>query len=354
MDADKNNNQLNVSKNTDSRGYSSSGGFDASRPAGRKPSGWRIFFGVILGLSVLANIFLFLVLIGMAAVFATGRSGTYAEEVIRKGPSDNKIVVINLQGVIISKKAQDVYRQIKTAREDKQVKGLILRVNSPGGTISGSDQIYHQIQKYRQETGKPVVAFMEGIAASGGYYSSVACEKIVSEPTAITGSIGVIMSYFVLEDFLENKLGIMPVIIKSGLKKDWPSPFKKVTAEQRKYIEDKLINPAYERFVNLVAGARRELTLEQVKLLADGSIYGASEALDKKMIDKIGYIDTAIEEVKALANIDKAKVVEYRKPFSLGGFLSARSSGGLKLDKTMLYELARPEVLYLWDVRAGY
>jgi len=236
MDVDNNNNQLNISKNTDSGRYSSSGGFDASRPAGRKLSGWRIFLGVILGLSILANIVLFMALIGMAAIFATGRSSIYAEEVIRKGPSDNKIVVINLQGVIIGRKAQDVYRQIKTAREDKQVKGLILRVDSPGGTISGSDQIYHQIQNYRQETGKPVVAFMQGIAASGGYYSSVACEKIVSEPTALTGSIGVIMSYFVLEDFLENKLGIQPVIMKSGLKKDWPSPFKKVTAEQRKYI----------------------------------------------------------------------------------------------------------------------
>jgi protease-4 len=317
----------------------------------KKRTGWRIFWGIILGLSVLANIALFLMLIGLAAVFVVGQKGIFTEEVIQAGPRTAKIAVITVQGTIDDEQAQDVYKQIKSARQDKRVKGLILRVNSSGGTPSGSDQICNEIRKYRQEEDKPVVAFMQGIAASGGYYVSVGCDQIVAEPTAITGSIGVIAGYFVIQQLLEEKLGIQPAIFKSSEKKDWPSPYQQVTEEQRRYIQDKLITPAYDRFVQVVAEGRREvLTLADVKRLADGSIYGAKEALSEKLIDKIGYIDEAVEQVKSLAGIEKAQVVEYRKPFSLAYLLSSRSRNILKIDKSTLYELSTPQVLYLWSL----
>jgi len=317
----------------------------------KKRTGWRVFWGIILALSVLANIALFLMLIGLVAVFAAGQKGVFTEEVIQEGPRTTKIAVITVQGIIDGEQAQDVYRQIKSAQRDKRVKGLILRVNSPGGTISGSDQICNEIRKYRQKEDKPVVAFMQGVAASGGYYVSVACDKIIAEPTVITGSVGVMAGHFVLQKLLEEKLGIQPVIFKSGQKKDWPSPFQQVTEEQRQYIQDKLINPAYNRFVQVVAEGRGEaLTLDDVKRLADGSIYGAEEALNEKLIDKIGYIDEAIEQVKLLAGIEKAQVVEYRKPFSLAYLLSSRSRNILKIDKSTLYELSTPQILYLWSL----
>jgi len=317
----------------------------------KKRTGWRIFWGVILGMSVLANITLILMLIGLAAVFMIGQEGVLTEEVIQSGPRADKIAVITVQGVIDSEQAQDVYEQIKSARQDKRVKGLIVRVNSPGGTVSASDQICNEIRKYRREEDKPVVAFMQGVAASGGYYVSVGCDKIVAEPTVITGSIGVIAGYFVLQQLLEEKLGIQPAIFKSGEKKDWPSPFRQLTEEQRQYVQDKLINPAYNRFVKVIAEGREEvLTLDDVKRLADGSIYGAEEALKEKLIDKIGYIDEAAEEVKSLAGIEKAQIVEYRKPFSLASLLSSRSGNILKIDKSTLYELGTPQVLYLWSL----
>ena len=316
----------------------------------KKRTGWRIFWGVILALSVLANIALFIMLISVVAVFATGQRGILAEEVIQKGPRTKKIVVISVQGIINNGQAQDVYEQLKLVRKDKWVKGLIIRVNSPGGTVSASDRIYNEIRKFREKTDKPVVAFMEGIAASGGYYVSVACETIVAEPTTITGSVGVIAGHFVLQELLEEKLGIQPVIIKSGRKKDWPSLFQQITEEQRQYIQEKLISPAYERFVKLVTDGRESLTLAEVKDLADGSIYGAQEALDEKLIDKIGYLDEAIEQVKTLAKIEEAQVVEYRKPFSLAGFLRLQSRNILKIDRTTLYELSTPQLLYLWSL----
>ena len=323
----------------------------ANRPA-KKGSGWRIFWGIVLAFSGLANIALFLMLIGVVAIFASGQRGMLSEEVIREGPARNKIAVITLQGVIHGQLAGDVYQQLKVASRDRRVKGLILRVNSPGGTVSASDQIYQQIREFRSKENIPVVAFMQGVAASGGYYASVACEKIIAEPTTITGSIGVISWYLVVQELLEEKLGVLPVTVKSGPKKDWPSSFRQPAPEELQYMQDKLITPAYERFVQIVAeGRKAKLDANDVRRLADGGIFGAQEAFDEKLIDGIGYLDEAIESVKSLAKIDTAQVVEYRKPFTFTDILSTRKPGLslLKLDRNTLYELGTPQVLYLWS-----
>jgi len=328
-------------------------GIGVSRPImkpARKGTGWRIFWGIVLAFSVMANIALFLMLIGVVAVFTTGQRSILTEEVVREGPARNKIAMVTVQGVIDGQLASDVYQQLKVAGQDHRVKGLIVRVNSPGGTISASDQIYKQIGKFRSKSNIPVIAFMQGVAASGGYYTSVACEKIIAEPTTITGSIGVISWYLVVQELLEEKLGVLPVTVKSGPKKDWPSSFREPTPEELQYMQDKLIAPAFERFVQVVVEGRKEsLSSEEVRRLADGGIYGAQEALDEKLIDDIGYLDEAIDLVKSLAGIEKAQVVEYRKPFTFTDFLSYRKTNLLKLDRSTLYELGTPQVLYLWS-----
>ena len=279
-----------------------------------------------------------------------GAGGFYDEAVVREGPRGTKIVLVNVEGIIHSQQADNVYRQLKAAREDRNVRALIVRVNSPGGTISGSDRIYAELRRYREETGQPIVAFMEGVAASGGYYASVACDKIVAEPTAITGSIGVVMSYFVFQELLENKLGIQPVHLTRGEKKDWPSSFRAPKQEELDYIEERLLNPAYERFVDIVQeGRAKALSAEEVRQLADGSIYGAPKALEAKLIDKVGYLDDAIGMAKSLAGIQAAQVVEYRRPFSFRDMLSVKSANTLKLNRNTLYELSTPEVLYMWS-----
>jgi protease-4 len=316
----------------------------------RRTSGWRIFWGVLFGLSVLANLGLFLLLLGVIAFAATGRSGMYQELVLRQGPRDSKIVRINVGGILDGQQAEEVYQQIRTARRDRTVKGIIVQVNSPGGTISASDRIHREIRDYRREEGQPAVAFMQGVAASGGYYASVACDEIVAEPTALTGSIGVIMAHFVFEDLLENKLGIQPVFMTMGQKKDWPSSFRMPTEEERSYIQDRLLEPAYNRFVDVVKeGRQRALTPDEVEKLADGSIFVADKALEVKLIDKIGYLDDAIARVKAKAGIEKAQVVEYHRPFSFASLLSAKGVSIPRLDRTKLFELSTPQVLYLWN-----
>ncbi len=319
-------------------------------PPPRRTSGWRIFWGILFGLSVLANLGLFLLLLGVIAFAAAGQSGVYQELVLRQGPRDSKIVRINVGGIIDGQRAEEVYQQIRTARRDRTVKGIIVQVDSPGGTISASDRIYREIRDYRREEGRPAVAFMQGVAASGGYYASVACEEIVAEPTALTGSIGVIMAHFVFEDLLEDKLGIQPVFMTMGQKKDWPSSFRMPTEEERSYIQDRLLEPAYNRFVDVVKeGREKVLSPGEVEELADGSIFVADKALEVKLIDKIGYLDDAIARVKAKAGIEKAQVVEYRRPFSLVNLLSAKGVSIPRLDRAKLFELSTPQVLYLWN-----
>ncbi|MBW8039773.1 MAG: signal peptide peptidase SppA [Planctomycetes bacterium] len=312
-------------------------------------SGWKIFWGITLALSIMANLAMIFVVIGVITIFSTGQRDTLAEEIIQAGSRRNKIVIIKVEGIIDSLQAKSLRQQLKRARKDRRVKGLIISVNSPGGTISGSDRIYNEIRKYRDEEGKPIIAFMQGVAASGGYYTSVACDKIIAEQTTLTGSIGVIFGHFVLQELLEDKLGIKPVIITSGPKKAWLSMFKPFEEEQRKYVEERLINPAFERFVEVIAEGRPSLTLSEIKELADGGIYDAREALKQKLIDDVGYLDDAIKLVKSLAGIKDAQVVEYRKPFSLAGFLTLQSKKNiLQFDRSMLYELSTPQLLYLW------
>jgi protease IV len=334
----------------DYSGEPAGGGTGQQQP--KKRSWWKIVWGIVTGLSILGNIVM-VMLLAFFAMFIFGGGGLedyYYEDVIIHGPPGEKIVVINLNGIIDDETSKDIYKQLKYAESDDNVRGVILRVNSPGGLVSSSDQIYTEITKFRKRTGRPVVAFMQGTAASGGYYSSVACNTIVAEPTVITGSIGVIMNYFVLQELLEGKLGIEPVVIKSGAKKDWPSPFKMPDEEQLKYLQEKLIVPTYERFVDIVANSRKALSRDDVKRLADGSIYGADEALAEKLIDKVGYMDDAIMETMKLAGIKNAKVVQYRRPFSLAGLLSAKSEGIPKLDTNLLHKLGTPQVMYLWSI----
>ncbi|MBN1362293.1 MAG: signal peptide peptidase SppA [Sedimentisphaerales bacterium] len=316
----------------------------------KKSSVWRVFWGILFALSVLANIGMFLLLIGAFVLIASGQARQYEVAIVREGSPAQKIVVVNLTGIIDDEQADEVYRQLKAARRDRSVRGLVVRVNSPGGTVSGSDRIYEELRKYRQQEGQPVVAFMQGIAASGGYYASVACEQIVAEPTTITGSIGVVLSHFVFEDLLKDKLGVQPVFLVEGAKKDWPSSFRTPTEEELAYIRERVLTPAYERFVAVVrTGRAGTLSAEEVTRLADGSVYTAPKALEVELIDKIGYLDDAIASVMSRAGLSDAQVIEYRRPFSFLGLLNANSQAALKLDRSTLYELSAPQVMYLWN-----
>lgn len=319
----------------------------------RKPSRLRgMLRGIWAALSfiaVAANMLLFVVIFG-AALFAGWGYGGFQEHLIQAGPQKDKIVIIAINGIIDARQSERFCQQIRAAARDKSVKGLIIRINSPGGTISGSDQIYHQIRQFRRDSDRPVVAFIQGVAASGGYYTAVACQQIMAEPTAITGSIGVMLGHFVFGELFEKKLGIKPVILKSGQKKDWPSSFEPPTTEQLDYLRQRLLEPAYQRFVDIVREGRRDIISDQrLQDLADGGIFTAPQAKENGLVDQVGYLDDAIELVTDMAGLDRAKVVEYRQALSLVGLLTQAIGGRLSLDISSLFELLIPQALYLWS-----
>jgi protease-4 len=322
-------------------------------PKKKKGSGWKVFFGVVLVLSILANGFMLLAMVGMGVAFA-GSGGSVddglVEKILVKGPRANKIAVINLEGVINGEMSVWVQKQLKKAEDDNNVKALIVRIASPGGGVSSSDQIHYYISRFKAHTNKPVLAFMQSIAASGGYYSAVACDEIMAEPTVITGSIGVIMNHLVIKDLLEKKLGINPVTIKSGKRKDWPSMFNETTDEEKQYLMERVITPAYDRFVELVAQGRQDvLSEEQIRELADGSIFTAQQAVDNKLVDELGYFDDAVNKAKEMANISDARVVTYEELFSFWSIMGAQSKTKIDLEAHILEKLAAPRIMYLWD-----
>jgi protease-4 len=322
-------------------------------PKKKKGSGWRIFFTIILVLSILANGFMLLGMVGMGAVLAGSSASSdngLVEKVLVDGPRANKIAVINIEGVINGEMSTWVQKQLKTAEDDSNVKALIVRIASPGGGVAASDQIHHYISQFKDHTNKPVLAFMQSVAASGGYYSAVACDSIMAEPTVITGSIGVIMNHLVIKDLLTEKLGINPVTLKSGKRKDWPSMFNETTEEEKQYLMERIITPAYDRFIKLVVQGRQGiLDEEQIRELADGSIYTGQQAVDNKLVDEIGYFDDAVYKAEQMANISDAKVVTYEELFSFWTMMGAQSNAKINIEAQILEKLTAPRILYLWD-----
>ncbi len=318
-------------------------------PRSRSP--WRLFWWFLFVSSVLGNLILFVGLVAMGTMALGVQGGPFQERVIQGKGHPDKVVVVSIEGLIDGRQSEKLREQLAMAQQDDSVRGVIIKINSPGGTISASDQIFARLKTYRKRhTTKPVVAFMQGMAASGGYYAAAACEEIMAEPTVITGSIGVIFSNLVVQDLFENKLGILPVVVKSGQKKDWPSSYRAPSEAELSYIDERLIQPAYERFLEIVAEGRQGvLTLDEIRPLADGGIYSAQAAKDSKLVDHIGYLEDAVELVRTKAGLDAVEVVEYEEIFSLAGLLSVKSKlNQIKLDRGLIHELTTPELLYMW------
>ena len=324
-----------------------------ARPPRRRFSIWAIVATILLAGSVLVNLLLLAAVVGLAAFMGAGDiESTYVEKVIEHGPSNQKIAVIRIDGLIDEAMAEQVHGALQHAARDDRVKAVVLRINSPGGGLTASDMIHHDIRALLKDAGKPVVASMDAVAASGGYYIACAADQVVAQQTTITGSIGVIAQFFFINGLLQDKLGVTTVTLKMGQQKDWPNLFAAgMTPEQQDYLMSTLLRPGYDQFVDIVAQSRQKhLTRDQVLQLATGRIFMAKEAKDKGLIDQIGYFEDAVDEARKLANLSEAQVVEYVQPFHLLDLLSASSKSQTMLDlrPERLAALASPKVMYLW------
>ena len=243
------------------------------------------------------------------------------EVVLVPGPAPEKILMIDVEGMISSigdasplsrekNIVSRVFERMERAAGDPLVRAVILRLDTPGGEVTASDIIYHEILRFKERTGKPVIGLMMGVAASGGYYIASACDVIMAHPTTLTGSIGVI-SVFPNVESLMFKIGVKINIIKSGASKDSGTPFRDMTEKERKIFQG-IIDEYYGDFLEVVSRNRKErISADELRKIADGRVYAARQALELKLIDEIGYFDDAFRKALSLASLKTARLVAY-------------------------------------------
>ncbi|HJU06416.1 MAG TPA: signal peptide peptidase SppA [Nitrospiraceae bacterium] len=285
------------------------------------------------------------------------------EEKRLSGTGKEKVLLMDLSGLISSQESgglvdhpnmvAQIKEELTRASEDPNLKALVVRINSPGGTVTASDIIYHELRAFRQKRGIPVIASIMDVGASGGYYVAVAADKIVVHPSSVTGSLGVIMMTMNARGLLE-KIGLQANTVTSGPKKDMGSPFRAMTDEERAIFQG-LITSFYERFLAVIREGRHNLSTDDIRKLADGRVYTGEQASALGLVDYIGYLDDAIELAKREAGLTEAKVVTYRRPGEYRNNIYSQFLGGggglsalANFDLLSMVRGGTPQFMYLW------
>ena len=244
------------------------------------------------------------------------------KEVTLQGSAADKVQLVPITGIISDKPkdrvlrsmpsvVQEVASHLKLAEKDPRVKAVLFTIDTPGGTTTASDMIYHEILSFKKRTGKKVVVCMMNLATSGGYYISLPADLIVAHPTTVTGSVGVILMRPQVSGLLD-KIGVAVKVNKSGVNKDMGSPFRRITPAEDNMLQD-LTDALGRRFVDLVK-KHRHLNEKQVAAVADARIFLARDAVAAGLVDKIGYLPDAIAEAERIAGLSAdARVTTYRR-----------------------------------------
>lgn len=253
----------------------------------------------LLGFAIFAGLVLFFVGVVLVVTRLTSTQAPW--------PGKARIGVVDIEGVISS--AEKTNQRLKKLRRSQQVKAIILRINSPGGGVGPSQSIYQEVRRAAQE--KPVVASMEGVGASGGYYIAAGADRILANPGTITGSIGVIMEF---SDFqgLMDKVGVDSRVIKSGRYKDTGSPFRDMDSAERQLLQG-VIDDVHRQFMETVSKGRK-LPLEKVKQLADGRIFSGRQAQKAGLVDELGNFQEAVRVAKELADYPGKPRLDFPPP----------------------------------------
>lgn len=267
---------------------------------------------------------LMLVITGCAAprISIFGKNGEPLKEYTLQGSTKGKVLILSIKGKItddvesglIRKKpsmVQEIVAQLKKAEKDKDIGAVLLVIDSPGGSVTASDVLYHEIVRFKEKTGAKVVAAMMDVAASGGYYIALPADVIVAHPTTITGSVGVLFLQPKVVGLMD-KIGVDVQVSKSGANKDIGSPFRTATAQEKQILQQ-MTDKLARRFLDLVAQHRRIDTTGMTEI-ASAKVYLADEAQRLGLVDRVGYLNDAVDEARRLAGLGKdAKVVVYRR-----------------------------------------
>lgn len=236
--------------------------------------------------------------------------------------TEDRIALIRIEGVIVD--SQAIVAELKRFSENPSIKAIVLRIDTPGGGVVPSQEIYDAVKRVRNKSNKAVIASMGSVAASGGYYIAAATDRIVANPGTLTGSIGVIMETANLEGLLQ-KIGVEGVIIKSGKYKDVGSPLRKMSAEERGLLQA-VMDDVHKQFIEAVAEGR-SMELRAAQVLADGRIFTGRQAKEAKLVDELGDLEAAIQLAAEVVGIEgEPKVVEPRRRFSLRELLDSKLS----------------------------
>jgi protease-4 len=280
----------------------------------------------------------------------------------------DKIAVIDFDGLMVNRRRGGLLRtgenpvslfieKLDKAAADSSVRAVVLRLNSPGGTVAASDIMHHRLLEFKRKTGKPVIACVVGLGCSGAYYLACGCDGIITQPSAVSGSIGTIFQTFSVAGTME-KIGVKAVTIKSGELKDMGSPLHDLSADEQRVLQG-VIDELYEQFLAVVRQGRPGLSEQKIRELADGRVYTAKQALREGLIDKIGYLSDGIEWAGEKAGVDKAKVVIYHRPSSYKpnayGSATANMEGLgplINIDLPDWLASGESQFLYLWQPAA--
>jgi protease-4 len=274
-----------------------------------------------------------------------------------------RVAIVDVDGLIMNQREGGLFgsgenpvsafiEKIDKAQADSRVKALVLRINSPGGGVTASDIMYRRVMQFKADRKVPVVAVIEDVGASGGYYLACSADAIIAHPTSITGSIGVIVQTVSFAGTM-SKIGIDAKAITSGKFKDMGSPLKPLDANDAALIQT-IVNEFYSRFVDVVAAGRPKLTKDKVKELADGRVYTAQQAFDNGLVDSIGYMDDGIVLAKKLSGANRVKAVMYHRPVGNKSNVYSQASGTvpqmnlININAPGLSNLSQPAFLYLW------
>ena len=231
------------------------------------------------------------------------------------GPIDNTPTLVPNLGVLPGMTAR-VRQELELAYDDPNIHGILLRINSPGGTLTDSDIIYHSLVEFKKSKKIKIIAAMEDIAASGALYIAMAADEIYAHPTTITGSIGVIFPHTNYSG-LARKLGVESDPVTSGPYKNMGDPLQPRSEDERKLMQA-LVNAQYEKFLDVVKAGRPQMSTQEVRQLADGRIFTAQQAKEKGLIDKIGYLDDAYRRISELSGFTKNSLVRYANAWQTG------------------------------------
>jgi protease-4 len=284
------------------------------------------------------------------------------EVVLVPSPAREKVLMIDIDGMISSaletgifsrekSVVARVFERLERAAADPWVKAVVLRLDTPGGEVTASDIVYHEILRFKERTGLPVVGLMMSVAASGGYYIASACDFIVAHPSTLTGSIGVI-SVFPSVEALMSKVGVKVNVIKSGPAKDSGSPFRDMTDDEKKLFQG-IIDEYYEGFLAVVAKGRKgKVPAGELRTIADGRVYTGPQALKLGLVDAVGYFEDAFAKARDLASLKDARLVSYTyfpktKTNVYAGRLGDLSPLDAKVIESMLGAL-KTGFYYLW------